>query len=193
MRFPKLRRVQKIFLVMASLVVCYLGTALILKTIGLSNIQAVVQQAGIWAPVIFVALCAASLMIAPLSGSSLMIAGGTLFGKEAGFLLGYFATLVGCNINFWISRRLGRKAAVWFISEKHINELNQFIQKLKSHHEVFYLMVTLIFSQDIVSYAVGLTSIKYQKFLIALVISGAPVVGTYIYLGSSLLEAIVKG
>ncbi|HEY9642708.1 MAG TPA: VTT domain-containing protein [Coleofasciculaceae cyanobacterium] len=193
MRVPKLRRIQKIVLIVASLAVFYLGTALILKAIGLSNVQWVMQQTGVWAPAIFVALCAISLILAPLSGSSLFIVGGTLFGKEAGFLLGYFATLLGCNVNFWISRRLGRKAVSWLISEKHVDELNQLTQKVRSHHEIFYLMVTLIFSQDIVSYAAGLTSIQYRKFLIALVISGAAVIGTQIYFGSSLLEAIVKG
>jgi uncharacterized membrane protein YdjX (TVP38/TMEM64 family) len=56
---------------------------------------------------------------------------------------------------------------------------------------LFYLTLLMPLSQDIVSYAAGLTPISYSRFAIALILSGTVIVSAYIYLGSSLLEALL--
>jgi uncharacterized membrane protein YdjX (TVP38/TMEM64 family) len=183
--------VKKILLAIAVLVATYAVMVLLLRAIGMENVHQMIHQTGIWAPIIFVILCAFSLVIAPLSGSSLYIVGGALFGKEVGFLLGLLATILGCSINFWISRKLGRKVASRFIGESHLDELDKFIQEIKSHHSIFYIALVMPLAQDMVSYAIGLTKVKYSHFLIALVISGMGIVAAYIYLGTSLLESLV--
>jgi uncharacterized membrane protein YdjX (TVP38/TMEM64 family) len=184
-------QLKKVLLGLLFVAVIYALMALALRAIGLENAQNFIRKTGNWAPLIFVVLCAISLILAPLSGSSLFVAGGALFGRETGFILSYIATLAGCSINYWISRRFGRGVASRFIGKKNLDELDDFIKRLKSHHSIFYMILIMPLSQDIVSYAVGLTKIKYTHFLIALVISGAVVVSAYIYLGSSLLEALI--
>jgi uncharacterized membrane protein YdjX (TVP38/TMEM64 family) len=184
-------QLKKVFLALLFITVIYALMALALRAIGLENAQSFIKRTGAWAPLIFVALCSLSLIIAPLSGSSLFVAGGALFGKETGFILSYVATLIGCSTNYWISRKLGREVASRFIGKKNLDELDSFINRLKSHRSIFYIILIMPLSQDIVSYAVGLTKIKYSHFLISLVISGAGIVAAYIYLGSSLLEALI--
>lgn len=187
------QRTQKILLAVATLICFYAGAALLLRAIGLPNAQLFIQQAGIWAPLFFVLLCAFSLVIAPLSGSSLFVVGGTLFEKETSFALAYFASILGCSINFWLSRMLGQKVVTRFVGDRHLSELDRFTQKLRGHRVILYMTIVMLFSQDIVSYAVGLTQIRYRSFLVALMVSGAVLVAVYTYLGSSLLEAIVQG
>lgn len=170
----------------------YIGMALILKAIGLENAHKLVQRAGLFAPVLFVGLCAMSLIIAPLSGSSLYVLGGVLFGKGSGFWLSYLASVVGCSLNFWISRRLGRKVVMRFVGRRHLKELDKFIGRLKGHESIFYIAVVMPLAQDIVSYAVGLTKVKYQHFLVALLPTAALVVAAYIYLGTSILETLIQ-
>jgi uncharacterized membrane protein YdjX (TVP38/TMEM64 family) len=184
-------RLKKVLLALLGVVVLYLLMVLVLRTIGLENAQHWIQRTGSQAPIVFTSLCTVSLILAPLSGSSLFIAGGALFGKETGFLLSLIATLIGCSINFWISRKLGRRMAARFIGQGNIDDLDQFTKGLKNHHSIFYIILVMPLSQDIVSYAVGLTRISYWNFLIALTPSGIVVVGAYIYFGSSLLEALI--
>ncbi len=185
-------RLKNFLLGLLLVVTIYLGMALLLKAIGLENAHKLVQQAGIFAPVLFTALCAASLIIAPLSGSSLYVLGGVLFGKEAGFWLSYGASVLGCSINFWISRQLGRQTVTRFVGKKNLDELDKFIGKLKSHHSILYIALIMPLAQDIVSYAVGLTTIKYRHFLIALLPTAALIVAAYIYLGTSILETLIQ-
>ena len=190
MRFSS--KLQKILLAISFVAILYLILALALQTIGLDNAQLLVKQTGVWAPVVFMFLCAASLIVAPLSGSSLFVVGGTLFGKHDAFLLSYIATLIGCSANFWISRKLGRKVAQRFIGKANLDELDKFINKLKGSSSIFYMVILMPFSQDIVSYAIGLTKIKYTYFLIALILSSTIVIAGYVYIGSSLLELFVQ-
>lgn len=186
---PRLKQILLGLLVVAAI---YISMALILKAIGLENAHNLVKRAGMLAPLLFVGLCAMSLIIAPLSGSSLYVLGGVLFGKESGFWLSYIASVLGCSINFWISRRLGRQVVIRFVGRRHLKELDKFIGRLKSHESIFYIAVVMPLAQDIVSYAVGLTKVKYQHFLVALLPSAALVVAAYIYLGASILETLIQ-
>ncbi len=185
-------KLKNILLAIVFMGIFYLIMALALQTIGLGNAQLFVKQTGVWAPIVFVALCAASLIIAPLSGSSLFVVGGTLFGKHNAFLLSYIASIIGCSANFWISRKLGRKIAQRFIGKPNLEELDKFINKFKGSRSILYMVMVMPFSQDIVSYAIGLTKIKYTYFLIALILSSTIVISGYVYIGSSLLELFVQ-
>lgn len=184
-----LKRILLAFLIVTIL---YITMAFTLQIIGLDNAQLFIKKTGVWAPIVFIALCAISLIIAPLSGSSLFVVGGTLFGKHHAFLLSYIATLIGCSANFWISRKFGRKVAQKFIGKNNLDELDKFINKLKSRRSILSMIIIMPLSQDIISYAIGLTKIKYTYFLIALILSSTIVVAGYIYIGSSLLELFVE-
>jgi uncharacterized membrane protein YdjX (TVP38/TMEM64 family) len=184
-------QLKKVLLALLFVAVIYALMALALRAVGLENAQNFIKRTGAWAPFIFIVLCALSLIIAPLSGSSIFVAGGALFGRETGYALSFIATLIGCSINYWISRKFGRGVASRFIGKSNLEELDRFIKRLKSHHSILYMILIMPLSQDIVSYAVGLTQIKYRDFFTALAVSGAVIVAAYIYLGSSLLEALI--
>jgi uncharacterized membrane protein YdjX (TVP38/TMEM64 family) len=185
------RLLKRVLLILLAFAAFYAVMVLVLRAIGLDNAHEWIQQSGGWAPLLFITLGALSLVAAPLSGSSLFILGGALFGKETAFLLSWAASIIGCSVNFWISRRLGRTVVGRMIGHNHLDELDKFSQNLKGHADILYLALIMPVSQDIVSYAAGLTSISYSRFAIALILSSAAIVALYIYLGSSLLEALV--
>lgn len=185
-------KLKNIILAIFFVAILYLIMGMTLQTVGLDNAQTFIKNTGVWAPIVFIILCAVSLIIAPLSGSSLFVVGGTLFGKHDAFLFSYIATIMGCSANFWISRKLGRKVAQRFIGKANLDELDKFIGKLKSSRSILYMIAIMPFSQDIDSYAIGLTKIKYTHFLIALILCSTIVIGGYVYIGSSLLELFVQ-
>jgi len=189
MRFTS--NLKRILLATFFVIILYLIMAFALQNIGLDNAQQFIQETGVLAPIVFIALCAFSLIIAPLSGSSLFVVGGTLFGKHNAFLLSYIATLIGCSANFWIARKFGRKVAQRFIGKANLDELDRFIDKFKKNRSILYIIIIMPLSQDIVSYAIGLTKIKYTHFLIALILSSIIIISVYVYIGSSILEMFI--
>ncbi|MGF1676987.1 MAG: TVP38/TMEM64 family protein [Rivularia sp. (in: cyanobacteria)] len=183
---------KKILLASFFVIILYLIMVFALRNIGLDNAQQFIKQTGVWSPIVFIVLCAISLILAPLSGSSLFVIGGTLFGKHNAFLLSYIATIIGCSANFWISRKFGRKVAQRFIGKANLDELDKFINRFKSNRSIFYIIIIMPLSQDIVSYAIGLTKIKYSHFLIALILSSTVIISGYVYIGSSILEILIQ-
>jgi uncharacterized membrane protein YdjX (TVP38/TMEM64 family) len=185
-------RLKKILLALGLFGAAYGLMAIALKQVGLDNIHLWIQQTGLFAPIVFVLLNIVSLVIAPLSGSSLFVLGGVLFGKSLAFWLSWLASIVGCSINFWISRYWGRAIAVRLIGSNDLDQLDTLMGRLKDHHSIFYMIALMPLSQDIVSYAVGLTKVKYSSFAIALVISSAAIVAAYIYVGTNVMEWILN-
>jgi uncharacterized membrane protein YdjX (TVP38/TMEM64 family) len=185
-------RLKKLLLTLVLFGAAYGLMAIALKQIGLDNIHLWIQQTGVFAPVVFVLLNIVSLVIAPLSGSSLFVLGGVLFGQELAFWLSWPASIAGCSLNFWISRHWGRGIAVRLIGNQDLDQLDTVMGRLKDHHSIFYMIALMPLSQDIVSYAVGLTKVKYSSFAIALVISSAAIVAVYIYVGTNVMEWILN-
>ncbi|MBD1910923.1 MULTISPECIES: VTT domain-containing protein [unclassified Leptolyngbya] len=183
--------VRKILLALLIVAVTYVGMALILRAIGLENAQQYVHRAGVWAPLVYILLCAVSLVVAPLSGSSIYVLSGALFGRADGFWLSLLGCLLGCHLNFLLSRHYGRKVIARFIGARNVIQLDRLTRQLKSQHSVFYMAMVMPLAQDIVSYAVGLTKIRYPDFFLALLLSSPFIVGAYVYLGTSLLETLI--
>jgi uncharacterized membrane protein YdjX (TVP38/TMEM64 family) len=182
----------KKLLVAILLFISFYGLAvLLLRAIGVENLQTAIQQLGIWAPIAFVLLCSISMILAPLSSSSMFVTGGLLFGPQIGFALSLFASVVGCCVNFWIARKLGRSVVNRVISRNSLDDLDRLTSRLNSHHSILFMILVLPISQDLLSYAVGLTRVQFWQFFVALVISGIAVVGAYVYFGSGLLEALI--
>lgn len=188
---PRFQLLQRVFIVLLGFFILYAVMILLLRLVGLENAQQWIQRSGNWAPIVFVLLCAASLIVAPLSGSSLFIVGGALFGKDIAYGLSLLASILGCSTNFWISRKLGRSVVSHLVGQGSLKELDKFTGRLKGNRGIFYLTLIMPLSQDIVSYAAGLTPLSYSRFLIALILSGVVIIAAYIYLGTSLLEVFL--
>lgn len=184
----------KVYRVLATLflaIALYAGLILILRAIGLENVQTSIKELGIWSPVVFVVVCAISLVLAPLSAGSVFLTSGLLFGPQLGFVLCFLGSVVGCSLNFWISRKLGRKVATYLVGKNSLKALDRLTNRLQARHSLMLMIVLMPISQDIVSYAVGLTKVRFFHFFLALTISGIAVAATYAYLGSNLLEVLV--
>ncbi|MDX2232095.1 MAG: VTT domain-containing protein [Leptolyngbyaceae cyanobacterium bins.349] len=169
----------------------YALMVVVLRAIGLDTIHQTIGQMGIWAPLAFVVVCTFSVIVAPISSSSIFVTSGILFGQHIGFLLSVLASTVGCCTNFWISRKLGRKVAARLIGHNSLDDLDRFTNRLNSHHSILFMILVMPISQDVVSYAVGLTKVRFWQFLLALAISGPIVIAAYVYLGGGLLEALI--
>ncbi len=176
-----------------ALVLGFYGLAVLgLRWVGIASVREWLAQLGWFSGLVFVMLSAGSLIVAPLSGSSLYVVGGTLFGQNLAFVLSVVATLLGCSVNFYLARCWGRQLVLRLVGKGQIETLDSWLVDLQSHHSIFYMFLVMHLSQDMVSYALGLTRIVYRDFVIALTLSTLTIVGFYIYFGSSVLNWLVE-
>lgn len=136
------------------------------------EIVSVIRGAGFWAPVLYVLIMASTFVIAPLSGTPVFFAGYMIF-ENMVQVYGYFAALLAATINFWIARKWGRDLVQKLVGKKNIAKVDQFTQD--------YGIKSLIFLRffqghlhDFISYAYGLTNIKYLTFMIISTLTPIP-------------------
>jgi len=135
------------------------------RTIGPETMREWVVKAGVWAPVVLVMVKASTIVFAPLSGGFLYPLAGTLFGFGKGFGLVVLGDAIGGAISFWISRTFGR-AAVERLLGKETRKLARVLDLIGTVRGFFVARVIFIMSQDLMSYAAGLTRLPVIPFFV---------------------------
>jgi uncharacterized membrane protein YdjX (TVP38/TMEM64 family) len=113
------------------------------------NIKVWLNEAGSLAPILFMLIMAAAIVISPIPSLPLDIAGGAVFGPFWGTLYASVGALVGAMISFLIARALGRDLIARFLGG-HINFCTECSDRLLIKI-VFLSRLLPMFSTDIVS------------------------------------------
>lgn len=145
------------------------------------RVQGVVDDAGLMAPMVFVVLIVAQAVMAPLPAPALAMAAGYSFGFFEGFFLTWFGALLGGVISFWISRWLGRD---FVASSARMQRIDRYVDE-HGTITIFVLRLLPLVSFDVISYAAGLSSISFKKFLAATALGMLPGTAAFVYLGGA--------
>ena len=132
------------------------------------------QELGIFGPLVVISYVVVSHILAPLAGMPAVLLGASIFGVPQTIFYIYIAGLISGVINFWISRRFGRKWIIKLAGSKTMVQVDKFVEA----SGLKLLILSRIFGFalfEVVSYAAGLTKISFKKyFLITLVFSAIP-------------------
>jgi len=135
------------------------------------TIENLIGSAGIFAPLVYIFLILLTFIIAPLSGSPIVFAGFYIFGHKVVFL-NLVASTISTVVNFWVARIWGRNLVRKFVGENNINRIDE----LARNYGLTVLIVLRIFQgsiHDFVSFAAGLTEIKFWPyFIISVLVPG---------------------
>jgi uncharacterized membrane protein YdjX (TVP38/TMEM64 family) len=142
-----------------------------------------VQDAGVWAPVAFVAISAA-LTVAFFPGPLLAGASGLLFGTALGFPLSLTAAVLGASAAFLIARAVGRDAAER-VAGPRVGALREAVGR-RGFLAVLYARILPGVPYSLVNYGAGLTTIPLRVFAAATALGAAPRAFAYTALGGSL-------
>jgi uncharacterized membrane protein YdjX (TVP38/TMEM64 family) len=139
--------------------------------VGIEQIRDRVDQFGIWAPAIVFGLRFASIIVPVLPGTAYAVLAGVLFGFAQGLLVIVLADLASCTFNFYIARRYGRGLVERFVGQQFMEKVDRLAQRHLERN--FFLMAGFLMTGlfDFVAYAVGLTQVRWQSYLLALAIS----------------------
>jgi len=150
---------------------------LVSQTVSPTELELWVKKAGIFAPVLLIILTIVTGVLAPLSGTPINLAGFILYGANSVFLFAV-SGIISAIINFYIAKRWGRPLIKRFIGRENMSAVDKFTQE----HGVISLLFMRIFLggvHDFLSYAMGLTSMKFRPYMAASV-SGI-LIGTLIW------------
>jgi uncharacterized membrane protein YdjX (TVP38/TMEM64 family) len=150
------------------------------------SIRATIADAGVWAPILFIALVA--LRVVVLIPSQILLAGaGLLFGTALGTLYGALGLTVSALMNFALVRLVGAGAIRDQIPERFHGALALARSKAGAG------AVALATGYPIgpvtgVQLAAALTGMSFVTYLVAVSVGATARAATYSYLGSTLLE-----
>ncbi len=126
---------------------------------------------GNWGILLILLLRLISIVIPILPGTYCLLISGYLFGIVNGLLISFVADLLSCSISFSLSKRFGRKILKRVMSKKYLNKFENLSKKYLEKN--FFLLTGFLMTGwfDFVSYGVGLTKLRWRKFLLALIVS----------------------
>jgi len=126
---------------------------------------------GNWGILLIMFLRLISIVIPIIPGTYCLLLSGYLFGLVNGLLVSYISDLIACSISFFIAKRYGRKILKLIMPKKYLNKF-ELISKNYLERNFFLLTGFLMTGWfDFVSYGVGLTKLRWRKFLAALCLS----------------------
>ena len=148
-----------------------------------ARVRGWVDDAGVWAPIAFVAISAA-LTVAFFPGPLLAGASGLLFGTAAGFPLSLCAAVLGASAAFLIARAVGRDATEQ-LAGRRVGAVRALVAR-RGFLSVLYARILPGVPYNLVNYAAGLTDLRLRVFAAATALGAAPRAFAYTALGGSL-------
>ena len=147
-----------------------------------AKVQHLILQYGYFSWLAYVALLLVVIM-SPLSDTPIVLAGGFIFGLYVAVPLTIIGQLLGATVDFYLARKLGRN----FVTKKFpkaTNTLNAYSHSL-GWQTVFLMRLTPTLSFDILSYAAGLSTIRYKPYILATLCGMIPLITISALLGYS--------
>jgi uncharacterized membrane protein YdjX (TVP38/TMEM64 family) len=146
-----------------------------------------IDDLGAWGPIIYIGFFALSMVVAPIPTGPAPVAAAAAFGGVLGFFYTLIAGVIGATLCFWIARAWGRPLLRRFLPGKVVDEIDRLTGYL-GLRVLFLLRLFPLLGVDAVSYAAGLTPIRFLPYLAISIIGTVPVLILTSVLGESLQE-----
>lgn len=172
---------------------CIIATGLAVYLLGGINpaqLQAWLNQAGIWAPIIYIIIYTiATILVLP--STALNLTGGAIFGLWLGTLWTSIAAIIAAVVAFAFTRTVGRE----IITQKLAGRWQSMNAEISQGGLFYILAIRLlpIIPYGLVNFAAGLTSIRFRDYLIGTILGTVPGILPFVMLGSSGLQAMKTG
>ncbi|MGL5756071.1 MAG: TVP38/TMEM64 family protein [Paraclostridium sp.] len=157
----------------------------VLNNVDVDMVKNYILSFGIWAPTVSFILMVLQSIVAPIPAFIITFANAGLFGWVNGAILSWTSSMAGAALCFYIAKFLGRDVVVKLTSNEALNKVDNFFGRYGNYAILIARLLPFI-SFDIVSYAAGLTSMKFSTFFIATGIGQLPATIIYSYIGGML-------
>ncbi|MGB8646853.1 MAG: VTT domain-containing protein [Anaerolineae bacterium] len=126
---------------------------------------------GLLAPVIYVALYVLQIVVAPIPGQPITLAGGYLFGALWGTVYSLAGIALGAVSTALLARWLGRPAIQRWIGA---SRMNYWEERLRVRSPYTWILIFFLPVSDLVYYAAGISRVPIRWLVLAAVLGRAP-------------------
>lgn len=172
MQLTKKNWISIIVFIIALVALFFMLKIFLVPYVNSQEFRSFIQEIGIGGYFILGAYIVLTQVFAPLSGTPGVILSMSIYGVGAGMLILYLGSMVSSVINFYISRKWGRKWVVKFIGEKGMKEVDEFTE-IEGGKALIICRIFGFTFLEFVSYAVGLTKMPFKKYMIITLITSA--------------------
>ena len=157
----------------------------------LSNfIDMVIASLGVYGPILGCALIIVESVVPILPLCVFITMNFIAFGIIIGFIVSWIFTLIGCNLSFWLCRKIFKN---WF--EKKLRKYNKVEKFMKFMENVkleqLALIVAIPFTPAFaVNIAAGISKMEYKKYFWAMFIGKIFMVYFWGYIGVTFMECL---
>lgn len=158
------------------------------------TIREYVEGFGVLSPVVFVLIQAGQVLIAPIPGQVVAVAGGYLFGPWQGAAYSLIGMGVGSTIAFVLSRRYGRPYVNRQVGAARVAQFDTFIEQ-SGVAGLFLLFLLPGLPDDVICFVAGITTIRIRVLAVMAVVGRAPgiIVASFIGAGLAAERFVVVG
>jgi len=153
-----------------------IGAVLLINSTGLISSESVrekVDSLGALGPLALTVLYALSVTFSPIAGSPFILAGLALYGFLPAFLCTYFGNIIGASVNFGIAKLVGRPIIRKLVGTKNMDEVDA-IANMVGVKTLIILRIVGGAGFDIVSYAAGLTPMRFGIYILITIVCSVP-------------------
>lgn len=171
-----------IIFIFVAVIVVLINKDLIL-TLDMQKINNFIQNQGIYAEIVYLGIYVAKPFFIIMPSNLVALLGGGVFGPVKGFVLSMIGFFISGTIAFYLARFLGKDFVESIMGEK-LMKLDDNLEK-KGFKILFLLRLPPILPFDPLSYACGLTKIKYSDFILASLLGVVPETICYSMMGKN--------
>jgi uncharacterized membrane protein YdjX (TVP38/TMEM64 family) len=143
---------------------------------------------GVWAPVVSGLLQLVTSIFPPGPSFLLGIVNAMLYGMVLGGLLTFGTALLAAATCFGIARVIGRPGVERLVSEERLERVDGFMRR-SGVLAVFLARLIPFINPDLVSYAAGVTGLRFAAFMLAVGAGAVPSTIFYSIIGATAAEA----
>jgi uncharacterized membrane protein YdjX (TVP38/TMEM64 family) len=144
---------------------------------------------GFWAPVASCFLMVLQALVAPVPSFLITFANGLAFGVFWGWMLSLFGHVLAAAVCFGIARALGRVPVEVLVGKTGLESADRWFARW-GMYAVFVARLVPGIAFDVISYAAGLTRMRFRNFLGATALGIFPQTFLYSYLGRQAPEYV---
>ena len=181
---------KKLWIVVLVLIII-LGYILIrdfnsIKKINLKVIEDYIESFGSASIAVFLVISIIRPLAVVIPITLITLIAGSIYGPFYGLILAMISTYISSSIAFYISRYLG-KSFIEKIIKKRADKINLKIGN-NGFKIIFFMRLSGVFPFDILSYAAGLTKVRYRDFILASILGSFLETFSIVYLGHNIKD-----
>ena len=114
------------------------------------------------------------VVICVLPGQPIQFAASYMFGVARGYLFSIIGAVIGTTISFYLAKLLGSEAIHLFFGEEKVKEYQRRLNSGRGLLIAFLIYLIPGVPKDLVSYAAGISEMRFRPFLLAATIGRSP-------------------